>query len=225
MDDVNGVKGKRGYDNTRRAEQARLTRRRVIEIARGLFLEQGYSGTTLAQIASAAGVSVETVQKTFGTKAQLAKAVYDVTLIGDDEPVPLRDRPEIAAMIAETDPRRRLALYAALGRTLLARLGPLLNMVLPGAAAGEADLVDLVATIRTESMLGASGQVARLAADGDLRPGLSEDRACELLWWLIQPEQYQLLVGVRGWSLDRFQEWLATTSADLLIGKADVQPV
>src|SRR4029079_4642867 len=137
----------RTYDNSRRAEQARATRRRIIDAARELLLAQGYTTTTIAQVAKAAGVSSETVQKGFGTKAALDKAVYDVTLVGDDDPVPLRERPEFAAVQAESGPGRKLAAYGVGGRTLWERLGPLMAVLIQGAQAGEPDLVAFVAIV------------------------------------------------------------------------------
>src|SRR6185312_15524053 len=134
------------------------------DVARELLLTQGYATTTIAQVAQAAGVSPETVQKGFGTKAALAKAVYDVTLVGDDEPVPLRERPEFVAIRAESDPVRKVAAYGVVGRSLWERLGPLIGVLMQGAQAGEPDLVAFVATIRRESYIGASGVVADLAA-------------------------------------------------------------
>jgi AcrR family transcriptional regulator len=208
----------RSYDNSRRAAQARASRRRVVDAARDLLLANGYAGTTIAQVAAAAGVSAETVQKGFGTKAALAKAVYDVTLVGDDEPVPLRDRPEFAALLAERDPARTLERYAAIGRTLWERIGPLLDVLMQGAQAGEPDLVAFVATIRRESHAGAGGLVDHLAAMGALRPDVAVDRARDELWLLIQPEMYRLLVGERGWSLDDVQAWLTRTAAAALLG-------
>jgi AcrR family transcriptional regulator len=211
-----GVKA-RSYDNSRRAEQARGTRRRIVEVARELLLTQGYATTTIAQVAKAAGVSSETVQKGFGTKAALAKAVYDVTLVGDDEPVPLRERPEFLAIAAEPDPARKLAGYAAVGRALWERLGPLLGVLMQGAQAGEPDLVAFVATIRRESYVGASGLVANLAAHGALRPGLTVDQARDELWLLIQPELWLLLIDERGWSLDAVQAWFTRTATAALL--------
>ena len=111
-----------------REEQARQTQLRILDAAHGLLLEQGYTATTMAAVAAAAGVSTQTVYKTFGTKPALVKRLYDVTLVGDDQPVPLADRPEMVAMRAETDPRRFLTGYAVVGRTLVERLGPLLRV-------------------------------------------------------------------------------------------------
>jgi lipopolysaccharide assembly protein A len=72
-----------------------------------LLLEQGYAATTMTAVANAAGVSDETIYKTVGGKAALVKAVRDITLVGDDEPVPLAQRPEFAAIYAEPDPRQK----------------------------------------------------------------------------------------------------------------------
>jgi AcrR family transcriptional regulator len=215
-------KARRGYDNRRRAEQARATRRRVVEVARTLLVEQGYGATTVTQVARAAGVSVETVQKGFGTKAGLAKAVYDETLVGDDEAVPLRDRAAMTALLADPDPRAKVTRYAAIGRELWERLGELVPVLLAGAGAGEPDLVDLVATIRQESRGGATLIVQHLAAEGALRAGLDEDQAIDELWLLLQPEIHLLLVGELGWSLDRFQEWFAAGARRLLLDPAPV---
>jgi AcrR family transcriptional regulator len=212
------ARSRRGYDNSRRRAQAAETRRRVLTTGHEMFVTRGYAGTTLGQIAAAAGVSVETVQKSFGTKAQLAKAVYDVTLVGDDEPVPLLERPEFRRLLAESDPHQILSRYAAIGTALWERLGPLYAVVLDGASAGERDLVDLREVIRSDSELGA-GTVVRLLDDhGALAPGLTVERAGELMWWLIQPEQYLLLAGIRGWSVSRLGEWFVTTASALLLG-------
>ena len=76
-----------------RADHSALTRRRILDAAGRLFAERGYLGATLAEVAAAAGVSVQTLYNSIGSKATLLKAVYDVTLAGDDEPVPMRERP------------------------------------------------------------------------------------------------------------------------------------
>jgi Transcriptional regulator len=82
-----------GGRGTRRAEQARATRRRIIGQAARLFTEQGYAATTLDQIAAAADVAVQTVYFHFRNKATVLKEVVDVLAAGDDEPVPVLDAP------------------------------------------------------------------------------------------------------------------------------------
>lgn len=141
-----------------------------------------------------------------------------MTLVGDDQPVPLAERAEFTAITAEPDPRRMLAGYAALGRMLFERLGPLLAVIIEGAQAGDPELRELVATIDRERLTGAAGFVANLAERGLLRDGLDPEAARDVLWTLISPEVCRLLVDGRGWSLDRWEQWLATTLADALLG-------
>jgi AcrR family transcriptional regulator len=212
------VKSTRVYDNRRRAEQALANQRRVLDAAHRELLNKGYADTTIAGIAEAAGVSIQMIYKTFGSKAALAKRVYDVTLVGDEEPIPLSRRPEIQAIIAESDPRRKLAMYAALGRTLLERLGPLVQVLLRGAKAGNTELAEFAAITARERLVGVTGLVGNLDATGALRPGLSVERARDILWTLIAIEVYDLLVVERGWSLDEWEAWVAESSAALLLG-------
>jgi len=106
-----GVKGaKRPYRSTRRAAQARETRRAVIAAATGLFVERGYGVTTIDAIAEAADVGRATVFAAVGGKAELLKAAYDVALVGDDEPVALPDRPASRRVMAEPDAARMLGI-------------------------------------------------------------------------------------------------------------------
>src|SRR4051812_18046574 len=94
----------RSYDNSGREAAARATRRAVVAAAHDLFLEKGYGATTLNEVAKAAGVSVQTIYAQFGNKQAIVKQVLDEAIAGDDEPVPIVDRPEVAVQIAEPDP-------------------------------------------------------------------------------------------------------------------------
>jgi AcrR family transcriptional regulator len=105
------VKPRRRYDASRRQEQARRSRWAVLQAARRLFLEHGYAATTMPAIATAAGVSVQSVYKAFGNKPALLKTVFDVAIAGDDEPVPMLQRAALGRIRAEPDPRRKLSLY------------------------------------------------------------------------------------------------------------------
>ena len=99
------VKSPRQYDSSRRQAQARLTRAAVLEAARQAFLEKGYAATTVAAIAAVVEVSVETVYKAFGNKAGLLKAMFDIAIVDDDEPIPLQQRDMVARIQAEPDGR------------------------------------------------------------------------------------------------------------------------
>ena len=105
---------RRPYRSPLRRAQARQTRRAILEAARPLFIHRGYPGTSMGDIARAAGVSVKTVEAAFGTKASLLTAVRDVTIVGDDEAVPVAGRPWFREMLEEPDPRRQLERFAQL---------------------------------------------------------------------------------------------------------------
>src|SRR5690242_15455181 len=100
-----------GEAGTRRAAQARATRRRIVDGATELFVERGYAATTLDQIAKDAGVAVQTVYFHFRNKATVLKQILDVAAVGDDEPVPLLDRPWARRVRDEPDARRALAIW------------------------------------------------------------------------------------------------------------------
>jgi AcrR family transcriptional regulator len=206
------VKG-RGYDNSGRAEQARQLRRRVIDAAHDALLEDGWSGTTIAKVAARAGVSAETVYKRFGGKAGLLKAVYDVRMAGDDEPIPISERPAIRAMMAEPDPRRVAEHYAALGRELMERAGPLVSVLL-GVRDADPELAAFMATIDAERLIGATGFVNAMASRAPLR--MDREQARDIVWALISPDLYDLMITRRGWSLDAWQDWLARSLASIV---------
>lgn len=210
---------RRAYDNTGRTEQARLTRRRVREAALDLLVERGPAAVTMRDVAAHAGVSAETVYKTFQTKAKLIKDVYDVALAGDDDPIPMIDRPEIQAVFAASGPRDKLARYAAAARGISERVGPLLARLLAGARSGDPDLAQFRETTNQERMMGAGAIVHHLAETGGLRVDIHPDRARDTVWTLISPEVYELLVGDRGWSPDEYEQWLAQTLADAIAAR------
>ena len=107
-----------------RRAKAAATRLAVIEAARRCFVEAGYAGATVQAIADAAGVSRATVFNAVGGKAALLKAAYDVATVGDDEPVPLPQRPAAVATRLEPDPRRAIAIYAGMIADIGERLAP-----------------------------------------------------------------------------------------------------
>jgi AcrR family transcriptional regulator len=212
------VKPRRRYNATRRQAQAAQTRQDILDAAHQLFLERGYAGTTLAAIAQAAGVVVETIYRAYGSKAELFKAVVRAAVAGGAAraQVPVEQRPAIAAVIAEPDPHRQLELYAATQPGIHARAGPLMR-VLVGAAATDPELAGLWAQIEQERLNG-QGRLAQLLADREvLRPELSVEDACDLLWTLCSLALYDLLVLQREWSPERYRDWLGATLARTLL--------
>jgi AcrR family transcriptional regulator len=200
----------RKYDSQVRDEAARATRHRMVAAAQELFLTSGYAGTTVRQIAAAAGVSEQTVYTRVGNKAAILKAVYDTMLAGDDEPIPMAERPEVQRMRDAPDARSLLSAYAQVATQISTRLRPVLELV-HGARAVEPDL-DLLARTgaaerRTGSMMFARNFVAR----GFARPGLDADAVADVVWVLNAPEVYLLRVREGGQSDDDYRRWLAAT--------------
>ena len=207
----------RAYDNARRAAAARLTEQRVVETAQRLLLERGYAGLAMADLAAEAGVSVPLLYKVFGPKPQLVKRIYDVLLAGDVDPEPVAERPALQALAADPDPRGKLARYATLGRAMAERAGPLVSALLAAARAGEPELRAFAATIDRERLAGASALATHLAECGALSPDLALDRARDLIWLHTAPDTYRLLVLERGWALDDYERWLATSLTAALL--------
>lgn len=207
----------RSYDNARRAAAARRTQERVVETAHRLLLERGYAGLAMADLAAEAGVSVPLLYKVFGPKPRLVKRVYDVLLAGDVDPVPIAERPALQALIADPDPQGKLARYAALGREMAERTGPLIGALLAAARAGEPELRSFAATIDRERLAGAAALAAHLAETGALAPGVTAARARDLIWLHTAPDTYRLLVLERGWTLDDYERWFATSLAAALL--------
>jgi AcrR family transcriptional regulator len=210
MSPVN-TSGARAYRSAVREEQAAATRRRILDAAVELFQRPGYAATSVAAVAKAAGVAGQTVYNAFGSKPGLLRAAVDRTLVGDDEPVPLADRPEIRRLQAETDPEAFLRGYAELGRQVLERVGGLLWQVAAGAAAGDPDLLALQRTLADQRRTGTLMVVRRVAELGALARGLSPERARDRIWALNSVELWRLLTDPEagaGWSGEEYARWV-----------------
>ena len=212
------MNSRRTYTSSIRAEQSAHTRAVVLAAARALFLEEGgYARTSLSAIAAAAGVSVQTIYNTFGSKAALLKAVYDTTLAGDDEPVPMGQRPEFLAMERDQDPTALLGHYARIGAMLMKRLGPFYARIREGAGAGDPDLTALLETTAKERLVGATEVVESLRKLGPLRPGLTAARARDIVWTHTSYEMWDLLVRQRGWSARAYADYLGSSMSRALL--------
>lgn len=211
------VKARR-YDASRRQAQAEQTRQDVVAAAHELFLEHGYRGTTVAAVARAGGVVPETVYRGFGGKAGLFTAVVEAAVAGGfaRAQVPVDDRPAIKAVIAELDPRRQIELYADTQPGIHARQGPL-QRVLAGAVAVDPELADVADRMEAGRLAGMGRFAALLAERGVLRPGLSVDDARDVLWTLNSHAVHDMLVARRGWSPQRYRDWLADALAHALL--------
>lgn len=199
-----------------RAERAARTRAAVLAAARERFLADGYAGTTMRSVAQAAGVSVPTVELAFGTKAALLKAAIDVAIAGDDEPVPVLERPWAGQARAAADPGELLALVAGVLAAAQARSAGLMLALFEGSAGGrELDALRRQMVAQREATAG--WLVDRLAGLSPLRPGLSRGEAVDTVWALLEPSLYDRLIRHRGWSPRRYERWIAASLGALLL--------
>lgn len=201
---------KRPYTSARREAQSRATRRAIVEAAARLFAERGYVATSFDAIAEGAGVGRATVFAHFRTKTELLKTAYDVSLVGDDDPISLPERPESLAVRAETDARRFLIGYAAISTGVSGRVSPIYEAI-RGAAHADPDAADVWRTVGEERRIGGDNIVAAIVARHAFRSDLDQARAADLVYALIDPGLYHLLVRERGWPHDAFTSWLAAT--------------
>jgi AcrR family transcriptional regulator len=162
---------------------------------------------------------VETVYRIFGSKAGLFTAVVDALLAGGASRagVPVEDRPAIRAIIEEHDPRRQVALYAATQPGIHRRAGPVLR-ALRDARASDPKLAGLWVDLEAWRLEGQGRFVARLAARGALRSGLSATEATDIVWTICSLAVYDLLVLERGWTMERYEAWLARALTEQLLG-------
>jgi AcrR family transcriptional regulator len=211
-----GDRVKRQYDSPLRREQAAATRRRILEAAQRLFERDGFTATTMAGIASEAGVSLKTVYLAFETKTGVLRALWHVLLRGDEEPAPVGERPWFQDVLEEPNPRQKLRLNVHNAKVVRARIGALLA-VISDAAPTEPELAALWERIQLEFYENQRAVVEDLQRRKALRHGLDVARASDILWTLNHPRVYQLLVGDRGWTPEEHEEWLADTLCEQLL--------
>ncbi len=221
MSDDDAVsRGRRPYRSSVRRERADQTRRRLIDAASTHILEAGYASTSLAAIAGTAGVSVDTVYKTFGSKIGLLKEVLDVGIGGDDVPVPLLERAGPQALREETDQRVQVRMLAAGVTGQLERIRPL-DDILRSAAAVDREAAALREDIQVRQRRTAMRTIVGwIAAHGPLRSGLSVNRAAQVVWTLTSPEVHLLMRDTGGWSEPSYRAWLEQAIADGILGQS-----
>jgi len=205
---------KRRYDASRRQEQARENRRRILDAAGALFLERGYADTAMPEVAKAAGVSVQTVYKTFANKATLLKAVFDVSVAGDDEPVPMAERDVIGAIRAEPDAARKITMYLRHVAESAPRVIPV-QLLARDAGAADHTAAAVYAQMRQELLNGMTMFAADLVATGQVR--VPQEEARDILWTYHSPELYELLVLERGWPVERYRGFLTDAVLSALL--------
>lgn len=206
----------RPYRSPTRQAQASRTRRQVIAAATEQFRALGYAGTTMGAVAAAAGVSLPTVELLFGTKAALLKAAIDVAIAGDDEPVPVLERPFVARIRqAETAEGFLATLAEAL--VAVAERADAVVLVAFEAARSDQRLAPLAAQLKSQRAVTAAWIVDELAVRAPLPPGVDRTRAIDTVWLLMDPAVFERLTIDRGWTPRQYGAWFADSVHRLLV--------
>jgi AcrR family transcriptional regulator len=200
------VKATRSYDASLRRQQARRNHDRIVEMAQRRFLRDGYGPTTISAIAEDAGVSVDTIYKSFGGKAGLIRAMSARALEGAG-PVPAERRSD-ELQSRETNPRKLISRWGVFV-TEIAPVAAPIALLMRDAAGSHPELRPVVDEVHADRLRRMTDNARRFAAAGHLRPGLTVADAANVMWTYTAPELYELLVLRRGMPLKTFGRFVA----------------
>ncbi|MFI0465723.1 TetR/AcrR family transcriptional regulator [Saccharopolyspora sp. 5N102] len=191
----------------KRAEKARRTRLRMLQAAGELFVERGYGATPLQDIADRAGVAVQTIYFTFRNKRNLLKEVVDTAIAGDDEPIATMDRPWFREALGAETAEAQLRAHVAGTRLIMERVAAIAE-VLRIAAATEPEVTELWPQGPDPRHTVQAAAAEALVAKPGARADVSAEQAADVLFGLLSPELYLLVVRDRGWKPEQWEQWV-----------------
>ena len=209
---------KHPYRSELRAQQAAATRQLVLDTATSLFVERGYAATSIDLIAETAGIGRSTVFSAAGGKPWLLKTAYDRAIVGDDEQVPLVERPQVQKLFAMTDPAHIVEGYVGVLSDAVLRVSRIYEVV-RSAAGLDSEVHQLWTDICSQRLEGANIIATLLKKKRGLKKGLSVPTARDLIWIYNDPGMHHALVDVRGWSQKRYHDWLLDTFVHQLLSE------
>lgn len=190
---------------TRQQIAAEQTQRAIVEAAARLFTEHGYHATSIGRIASEAGVAVQTIYNSVGSKRDILSRVLDFAAAGERAPVPvplfMREEAD-----REPDPRRIIARLVEFWRGALPRTAPVFRIIREAAAA-DPDAAEIERARAAQRLSNYSHAVQLLAERGALRSGLTIDQAAAAIFAIGHPETYRTLVLDGDWDDERWAAW------------------
>lgn len=212
------VKQRRPYRSGARAAAAARTRARILEAARALFLERGFSDTTITVIAGHAGVAPETVYSIYRTKAGVLDAVVRGAVLRDDEPEDPLERSWVKRLLRLPDLPARITGFARHTAQTTELTSPI-YAIIASAGTGEDEVDELQRTLLEMRFGGQREIMIALAQRQSLRPGLTAEQAADTFSALASPELHHLLTAKRGWSQRHYARWLEQTVKAALLGE------
>jgi TetR/AcrR family transcriptional regulator of autoinduction and epiphytic fitness len=207
---------KRAYNSSRRKERALQTQHQIVEAARRLFIARGYAGATIDAIAQEAGVAPETVYAGFGSKRAILSKLLDVSLVGDELPIPLLERQGPREVMSETDQHRQIELFVYDIFKIMSRVAPIFD-IMRVAAKTEPEIAEMLQNILNARVQGMMAFIRAFVKNGPLRDGLTSEEAAEMVWTLTSAEVFTLLNVNRGWPEEKHKQWLIDTLTRFLL--------
>lgn len=211
------VNARRPYDSSRRKAKAEQTRTLILDVAEHAFLQDGYAATTMAGVAKGAGVSAETIYKSFDNKAGLVRAIYERGLTGTGE-IPAYQRSDGVREHLD-DPRELMRKWGALTAEVASTVTPIL-LLIRSASVTDASMAELLRLSNTHRIVRMKHNADFLAERGFLKEGVSLSEAIDVMWTVSSPELYELLVLQRRWTSSQFGGFVADTMAAALLPSA-----
>jgi len=207
---------RRPYRSRVRTAQAAETRDAMLAAANGLFLRKGWVAATIADIATAAGVSKETVYAVFGNKKALLRELIARAVRGADPETPLVEQEATRNIAQESDQARQVELFAAGIADVLARVAPLMA-VARAAAENDQAMAKLYRELHQGRLKNLEWFAQALGRNGALRDDMDFRTAGRILWRLASPDLFMLMRSVEGASHETYVDWLATSVKVLLL--------
>lgn len=201
-----------------RKQRARETRRRMLDSAARLFASAGYVPTTMAAIASDAGVAVQTVHFTFHTKAELLRELIQVVSAGEEYPSPVMERAWVREALDAELGERTLALSVEHGTDIFRRIAPLRPSI-ETAASLDDEVADLWAKIAAARRAGIGKLIQSIVARGQLSVDQNVQNATDIMSVVHSHEAFLVLVESCGWSVEKYKAWQYETLCDQLLDK------
>ena len=200
-----------GNRSSLRARHAELTRSAILGAARRLFAAQGYAATAVRPIAEEAGVAVQTLYSTFGSKQGLLLALVDTVREQTDS----QQLGEKASR--SDDPLEIVRVAAHIRRQILERCGDIVVTFREGAA-GDPEITAAYEEGQRRTREGVARLCSRLQAIGALRSEVTLERAVDQVAAMFSAEIFEELTGPRsGWSPDEYEEWLSDRLSEILL--------
>ena len=201
----------------KKGEKSRQTRLRILQAASELFVERGYGATTLQGIAERAGVAVQTIYFAFGNKPSLLKELVDVTIAGDDDPIPTMQRAWFVGALAAETAEAQVRAHVRGTCAVLHRVAPIMD-VLRAAFAQDSSLAGMWQQDSDPRLDVHTAAARSLVTKRGARQGVSTEQAADVLFALLSPELYLLFTRDRGWTPERWEQWVYETLRAQLCG-------